>query len=44
MLLIRTHKDEKGKFGRWLVELFDSDGNSINARMMRDGFAERFGE
>jgi len=43
-LIIRTHKDEKGKFGRWLVELFDQDGNSINARMITDGFAERFGK
>jgi len=43
-LLIRTHQDRKGKWGRWLVELFDSDGNSINARMIRDGFASEFGE
>lgn len=36
---IQTLKDKMGKYGRYLVELFDGDG-SINQRMIAEGFAE----
>tara|TARA_R110000824_G_scaffold401727_1_gene614173 strand:- start:2593 stop:2973 length:381 start_codon:yes stop_codon:yes gene_type:complete len=37
-LLCKTHKDKKGKFGRWLVELYDN-GTNLNQRMIEDGHA-----
>lgn len=43
-LLIRTHKDDKGKWGRWLVELWTPDGTCINRQMIEDGYAVPYGE
>lgn len=37
-MLVRTHKDERGVSGRWLVELW-ADGVDINRRMVADGYA-----
>ncbi|MEO0870394.1 MAG: thermonuclease family protein [Pseudomonadota bacterium] len=37
--LIVSHKGAKGKYGRWLVELF-ADGVNLNAEMVRLGLAE----
>ena len=37
-LLCKTHKDKKGKFGRWLVELYDR-GTNLNQQMIEDGHA-----
>jgi len=37
-LLCKTHKDKKGKFGRWLVELYDR-GINLNQQMIEDGHA-----
>lgn len=36
---VRTHKDEKGKYGRWLVELIDADGTNLNQEMVKLGLA-----
>ena len=40
-ILIRTHKDQKGKYGRWLAEI-QPEGwiETVNARLWRDGHAE----
>ena len=39
--LIRTHKDQQGKFGRWLGEIYPEGWTqSINQRLMREGLAE----
>ena len=35
----RTLKDKKGKFGRWLVELW-VDGRSVNDQLVDGGYAE----
>ena len=41
-LSIRTHMDKKGKFGRWLVELWTDKGIDINQKMITDGYAVRY--
>jgi micrococcal nuclease len=40
-VIIRTHKDRKGKYGRWLAELF-IDGININKQMITEGLAEEY--
>jgi micrococcal nuclease len=37
-VVIRTHKDRREKYGRWLVELWQ-DGVSLNQRMLENGHA-----
>ena len=42
-VVIRTHKDKKGKFGRYLADIFapvQVHGESINQRMVRAGHAK----
>lgn len=41
-VLCRTVKDKKGKYGRYLIEFFDREGQSINQRMVKDGFARAY--
>ena len=39
--IIKTHKDEQGKFGRWLGEIYPEGWvESINAKLYREGLAE----
>jgi len=38
-LFIRTYKDRKGKYGRWLGELFEN-GENINVWLVQSGFAK----
>jgi micrococcal nuclease len=38
-LFIKTHKDKKGKYGRYLCEIFYNDQN-IGDLMVKEGFAE----
>jgi len=38
---VRTHKDKKGKYGRYLVEIFDGE-NSINDEMVEKGLAVEY--
>jgi len=44
-ILARTHKDKKGKWGRWLVELWKMNDSTaeytrnINQQMVDDGYA-----
>ena len=37
--VIKTYKDRKGKYGRWLVELF-VDGININKQLITEGLAK----
>ena len=46
-ILVRTHKDKKGKWGRWLVELWTQDDLGeyavcVNQQMIDDGYAEPY--
>jgi micrococcal nuclease len=36
-IIIKSTK--KGKYGRWLAEVWNVDGVNVNDRMMRDGYA-----
>ena len=38
-IIIKTYKDRKGKYGRWLAELF-VDGININNQMITEGLAK----
>ena len=42
-IVVRTHKDKKGKYGRYLADLIgeDGDGNpvNLNMKMVADGHA-----
>lgn len=38
---VRTHRDSKGKYGRYLVEIFLPDGSSLNDTLVEQGLAER---
>ena len=40
-IIVKTHKDKKGKYGRYLVEIFDGE-NSINAEMVEKGLAVEY--
>tara|TARA_R110002020_G_scaffold200272_1_gene402399 strand:- start:1146 stop:1469 length:324 start_codon:yes stop_codon:yes gene_type:complete len=38
---IKTYKDKKGKYGRWLVEIFLKDEN-INEWMLEENLAKKY--
>ncbi len=40
-LIIKTNKDRKGKYGRYIAEIFIND-ISINEKMITEGFATRY--
>lgn len=44
-VLVRSHSDRTGKFGRWLAELFGADASgalvSLNERLIAEGHATR---
>lgn len=40
-IIVATYKDEQGKYGRYLAELLGHDGRSLNAQMVKDGYATR---
>ena len=44
LVACKTIKDNRGKFGRYLIEFFDQRGNSINEQMVKSGHAKRYGE
>ena len=40
-LVIRTHKDRTGKYGRWLADVYDQDGSTmLSEHLIVGGFAE----
>ena len=42
-VIVKTHKDKKGKFGRYLIEIFlPGDDISINQLMIIKGFATEY--
>lgn len=38
--MVKTHKDTKGKYGRYLVDIFLEDGTHVNALLVEKGYAE----
>lgn len=40
-VIIRTHKDSKGKYGRWLAEVF-YNGENLNEKMLSLGYAKEY--
>jgi micrococcal nuclease len=34
-VVLKTHKDKTGKFGRWLGEIFDLEGVSLNEELAK---------
>jgi micrococcal nuclease len=41
MVIIKTTKDSKGKYGRWLAEVFNEDMN-INTWLLDEGYAKPY--
>lgn len=39
-LIIKTYKDKKEKYGRWLAEVFNEKGDYLNFLMVKNGYAE----
>jgi len=38
-VIIKTHRDKTGKYGRYIVDLWH-DGTNLNQRMIDDGYAK----
>ena len=49
-IILKTYKDKKGKYGRWLGEIFVSDEVdnmslvNINEKLITAGYADRYVE
>ena len=42
-IIVKTDKDKKGKYGRFIGEIFiDGEDTSINEQMINEGMAERY--
>ena len=41
-VIIRTHKDQEGKYGRLLAEIFLADGTNVNELLVERGLARRY--
>ena len=41
---VKTQKDKKGKYGRWLATIYDADVESINTWLLREGYAKPYGK
>jgi len=42
-VVIKTHKDKKGKYGRWLGEIYESDiEESLNQWLLNEGHAVEY--
>ena len=39
-LTVKTHKDDRGSFGRWLCVLFTPKGENINEKLVTGGHAQ----
>lgn len=40
-LTIKTYKDKKEKYGRWLADVYNDRGEHLNAMMVESGHAEQ---
>ena len=40
-IILKTYKDKKGKYGRWLGEVF-LDGVNLNQQLLEEGLAEPY--
>lgn len=40
-IILKTYKDKKGKYGRWLAEVFH-DGINLNQQLIKEGLAEPY--
>ena len=38
-IIIKTEKDKKGKYGRWLATIYCGSDKSINSWLLEEGFA-----
>lgn len=43
LVFVRTFKDDRDKFGRWLAEIF-VDGLNLNRHLVASGFAKNYGQ
>ena len=41
VVILKTYKDRKGKYGRWLAEVF-LDGVNLNQQLIEEGLAEPY--
>jgi len=41
-LYIKTYKDSKGKYGRYLAEIYNENGECLNDILLEKGLAEKF--
>ena len=42
-IVVKTQKDSKGKYGRWIAEVFYNDLEmSLNEQLINEGLAERY--
>ena len=39
---IKTQKDKKGKYGRWLATIYDESDESINDWLLRENYAKPY--
>lgn len=42
MVKIRTHRDAREKYGRWLAELYLDDGRAVNRLLLEAGHAVEY--
>jgi micrococcal nuclease len=40
-VILKTHQDKKGKFGRWLAEIW-IDGDCVNNWLLKEGYAKAY--
>jgi len=40
-VMLHTYKDKKGKYGRWLADVYLDDGTHLNDWLVSEGHAER---
>ena len=44
-VIVKTHKDKRGKYGRWLAEIFrvvEEEEESVNNQMIKLGLAQEY--
>ena len=42
-IVIKTHRDKKGKYGRWLAEVYEADvEESLNSWLIKEGYATEY--